>query len=331
MAEQLEFGLAGGRGMRNPGYGGFYAGTGTGVREKVAEVEAGAHRDVAETQAGAHKYAADRGFQAEGVRAEAHKYGSDAPLRGAEYDQSLAKAAGDMMDTAFKLPPGPEREATLAHLTTQYGKHLPEHMVAPLTAASGFRDVPEGAGAGAFRQGQARVLNAQAGILEPGVKEKVAGEHAKNFQNWLHESPYSTFDSKTGKMAFMPKDEGQARDAKAAENMAHTQGFEAAKQHFGDRQLARQWLQTQPLPDGFDSHSYLAAVASDPRAWAELMGKVKTSGVRPGPAAPRPSSFLGPTRLQGEAGAPAPFRAPAPPVAPTQPQGDLRGLVESME
>jgi hypothetical protein len=156
-------------------------------------------------------------------------------------------------------------------------------------------------------------------------------QNVEGFNKWLHESPYSTFDAKTNKLAFVPQDENQARDAKAAENIAHAQGVDAGKQHFEGRQLARKWLTTQPLPPNFDVNAYLAAVSSDPKAWAELMDKTKASAVRPGPAARKPSSWFGPTQLQGEVGAPPTFVAPAAPISPTQPTGNLSGLVESME
>ena len=44
----------------------------------------------------------------------------------------------------------------------------------------------------------------------------------------------------------------QARDAMAAENIARDQGGAAGRKHFDERQDARSYLQTQPLPRGFD-------------------------------------------------------------------------------
>lgn len=122
----------------------------------------------------------------------------------------------------------------------------------------------------------------------PGFKAPealTAEQHGKNFDKWLGGSPYSTYDPNTKKVAFVPHDEGMARDVAAARNLALTHGAEPAQQHFEERQLARKYLQTQPLPPNFDFHAYLSAVSSDPKAWAEFMGKVRAPGALPGPAA----------------------------------------------
>jgi hypothetical protein len=239
------------------------------------------------------------------IGAGAHKYASDSPWRVAQYDQSLAKAAGDMMDTAFKLPPGPEREATLAHLTTQYGKHLPEHMVAPLTAASGFREVPEKPGEGAYQKSLADAVKVRTGQeAERGFKLHRA-DIGKDFDSaWNAQHGTPTGATGFGRATYAPiTDPGILQDRERAREIAIAHDPEAGMKHFQERQEARKWLQTQALPDNFDANAYLSAVSSDPRAWAELMEKA--SGVRPGPAAgTQPAASTDPAynRLSGFVG-----------------------------
>lgn len=50
-----------------------------------------------------------------------------------------------------------------------------------------------------------------------------------------------------------------------------------------ERQLARKYLMTQPLPANFNPHAYLDAVSGNPDAWKQLMTKVSAANLTPGP------------------------------------------------
>jgi hypothetical protein len=170
-----------------------------------------------------------------------------------------------------------------ATLDTQYGGfRAPGQTIAEVAATK------EGPGMTQAREAQAGVFREQEKGLAQTQDLAKAKQNVNEFHGLLHESPYSSFDPAKKQLAFAPKDENQARDARAAENIAQKEGAKAGMEHFEGRQLARKWLLTQPLPDNFDANAYLAEVANDPKAWTELMDKSKTSAVAPGPTQPTP-------------------------------------------
>ena len=182
-----------------------------------------------------------------------------------------AVAAGDKR--GFTTP-----EATL---DTQYGGfRAPGQTTAEIAATK------EGPGKTAEGVGKGQYFTAAADVTKAGLEKGEGKQHVDQFNKWLGESPYSTYDTTKHTVGFVPKDEGMARDKQAGENLALSHGFEVGKQHFVDRQEARKWLTTQPLPANFDANAYLSAVASDPAAWAELMKKANAPGAPPGPVAP---------------------------------------------
>gem|GEM_PF-5232666 len=154
----------------------------------------------------------------------------------------------------------------------RYGDYrAPGQTVAEITASKANQD-PEKIGKGELYGAMAREKDAALTGGEGKTNEK---QGVASFQRLMSESPYSTY--KDGKMTFTPKDENQARDAMAAENIARAQGGEAGFKHFEERQEARNYLQTQPLPRGFDANAFLAKASSDPDIWKALMAKVTTA------------------------------------------------------
>lgn len=172
-------------------------------------------------------------------------------------------------------------------------------------------------------QTQERTMKGQ--LFEQATQEKreaMKKEQSKiaveDFNKLLHESPYSTFDATKGQLAFKPKDENMARDAKAAESIAHqSQDPQAGLQHFNERQMVRQWLLTQPLQPNTNINAMLDAASTNPDHWQGLVSDArKVMGVsRPAtaPAGVPPGSLMAAgeapfTPLAGSA--PAPVRQP---------------------
>jgi len=137
------------------------------------------------------------------------------------------------------------------------------------------------------------------------LPKQQAEEQGKAFDTWLHnESPYTTFDPKSGKLGFMPKDEGMARDQMAARSVAGTQGFEAAKKLFAERQEVCKWLLTQPLRPDADIETWLNTGQANPEHWARLLAQVRSA-----PPPPPKSHWweAAPTEAGPMGGAFAPF------------------------
>ena len=119
-------------------------------------------------------------------------------------------------------------------------------------------------------------LVAAADIARQKQEQQKSEVAVEGFNKLLHESPYSSFDATKGQLAFKPKDENMARDAKAAENIAHqTQDPQAGLQHFNERQMVRQWLLTQPLQPNTNINAMLDAAASNPDHWQGLVQDAK--------------------------------------------------------
>ena len=174
-------------------------------------------------------------------------------------------------------------------------------------------------------------LVAAADIAGQKQKEVVRAKVGTDYDQLMHESPYSTFDTGKGKTEFKAKDEAQYRDYLASKNLALAQGDPAVgRKHFEERQQVRQWLQTQPLAPNTNIDAMLDAAASNPEHWQGLVADAQKV-IKTAQPAPNRSSFFGPTQLQGEAGAPPPVAPVAPSIRPTQPSAGFRGLVESME
>lgn len=194
---------------------------------------------------------------------------------------------------------GERRRFTIPETTLEarHGKFIPTGATLKGVAPG------EEPGAAAYRFGQGALAQAQARITEKALAKTEAGKGGEDFQKWLNESPYSTYDPKTGEMGFVAKDEGMAQDVRVAMNLAQTQGGEVGRKHFEERQSARKWLQTQALPAEFDAHSYLTEVSKNPEAWAELMKKAGTLKVSPGLTRSRSSDWLrGPVEAVGGVG-----------------------------
>ena len=174
-------------------------------------------------------------------------------------------------------------------------------------------------------------LVAAADIAGQKQKEVVRAKVGTDYDTLMHESPYSTFDTKSGKTAFKAKDESQYRDYLASRNLALAQGDPAVgRQHFEERQQVRQWLQTQSLAPNTNIDAMLDAASRSPEHWQGLVADAQKV-IKTTQPTPKVSSWFGPTQLQGEAGAPPPAAPAPPPIRPTQPPAGFRGLVESME
>ena len=212
-----------------------------------------------------------------------------------------------------------------ATLDTQYGGFR-----APGTS---LKETPQGEIPGHVEawKAQAGLAKAQQGVVEAGQAKIDRAKIGTDFEQLMHESPYSTFDSGKGKTEFKAKDEAQYRDYLASKNLALAQGDPAVgRKHFEERQQVRQWLQTQPLAPNTNIDAMLDAAASNPEHWQGLVADAQKV-IKTAQPAPNRSSFFGPTQLQGEAGAPPPVAPVAPSIRPTQPSAGFRGLVESME
>jgi hypothetical protein len=133
----------------------------------------------------------------------------------------------------------------------------------------------EGPGATIERTGRGNYADALADQINKTNAPADGKQHVGDFQRLMAESPYSTY--KDGKMLFVPKDENQARDAMAAENFARDQGGGAGRQHFEERQQAREYFLTQPLSRGFKANDFLDKASSDPATWRAFMTKVNTA------------------------------------------------------
>ena len=150
------------------------------------------------------------------------------------------------------------------------------------------------------REAQAGLYKAQQGVVEAGQAKIDKAKVGTDFDTLMHESPYSTFDTGKGKTEFKAKDEAQYRDYLASKNLALTQGDPAVgRKHYEERQMVRQWLQTQPLflalienmcssSSSTPSSSMLDAATRNPEHWQGLVGDAqKVMGVTQ-PAAPAP-------------------------------------------
>lgn len=137
----------------------------------------------------------------------------------------------------------------------------------------------EGPGMTAFRTAQAGLLKGQ--TEEAARKETATAEKQRVSQfetGFLKKHGVATPKEKGAGMDYaMPKDVNPA-DYESAAEIARTQGHEAGLAHYGERQLARKWLEGQDTR-GVNINAYLGAVASDPRAWAELMGKARAANL----------------------------------------------------
>ena len=213
-----------------------------------------------------------------------------------------------------------------ATLDARYGGFRP-----PGQTLEEIKATKEGPGTTAARSEQAGLFKAQREGVEAGQAKIDKAKVGTDFDQLMHESPYSTFDTGKGKTEFKAKDEAQYRDYLASKNLALAQGDPAVgRKHFEERQQVRQWLQTQPLAPNTNVDAMLDAAASNPEHWQGLVADARKV-IKTAQPAPSRSSFFGPTQLQGEAGA-IPSAAPAaPPIRPTQPPAGFRGLVESME
>ena len=353
MSEQLQYGL-GFRNMRNPNYGGLYAGTGSSSRSA----------DPAPTRSFGFQSGSDAiapGGVAAARSAEAvdagkslgeptsFRAGAGAPnpiqvirrlnqtfvpgaapggFIGGEFaDQTQAKQAWNRGMRNEAVAAGDRRGFTTpeATLDTQYGSFRPPGQT---LAETPQREIP--GHAEAWKE-QAGLYKAQRGVVEAGQEKIDKAKVGTDFDQLMHESPYSTFDTGKGKTEFKAKDEAQYRDYLASKNLALAQGDPAVgRKHFEERQQVRQWLQTQPLAPNTNIDAMLDAAASNPEHWQGLVADARKV-IKTAQPAPSRSSFFGPTQLQGEAGAIPPAAPAAPPIRPTQPPAGFRGLVESME
>lgn len=165
-----------------------------------------------------------------------------------------------------------------ATLDTQFGAWRPAgQTVAEMPAKEAPAQSEE-------RKAQALLRESAAAKMQREEADVATKKIGSEFDTLMHESPYSTFEPSTGLAKFKAKDESQYRDFLAARNYALEQGSaKAGREHFEDRQLARKWLMTQPLPADFNADAYLSAVSRNPEAWSELANKARTAGTKPGP------------------------------------------------
>ena len=164
---------------------------------------------------------------------------------------------------------------------------------------------------------QAKLAKAQTGVVEAGQAKVDKAKVGTDFDTLMHESPYSTFDTGKGKTEFKAKDESQYRDYLASRNLALAQGDPAVgRKHFEDRQMVRQWLNTQENKPDFNADAALDAATQNPEHWQGLVGEAKRAlGVsRP----PVKRSFWDNFR-SGPAPAANPKNAWATPYAPSLP------------
>ena len=173
---------------------------------------------------------------------------------------------GQNMVAADKLPPEAQVGAREA-IDQKFGVPMVPGQTLAETPA---REIP----------GHAEAWKAQAGLYEEqqkGLKATTdkaqSQQHVTDFHGWLTQSPYATF--KDGKLEYKSKDEHMERDRIAAESIAKTQGVDAAKQHFEDRQAIRRWLVTQPLQSGFDANVYINELSANPQLWQQLVTQAR--------------------------------------------------------
>ena len=227
-----------------------------------------------------------------------------------------AVAAGDRR--GFTTP-----ESTL---DTQYGGfRAPGQTVAETT---GQKHVEAMA---AYNRDPAKVAAAE--IAKQKQDQALKTKVGTDYDQAMHEG-HGDFDTGTGQGKFKAKDEGQYKDYLAGKNHSIEVGDpKAGRQLYEDRQMARKWLQTQPLPANMDVNAYLDQAAAHPESWSKLMEHVNAAGLTPG-ASPQKHwyNFGGGTAPATPAApsVPAPaqpgFQAPAPqPFAGAAEQGEAAG------
>ena len=211
----------------------------------------------------------------------------------------------------------PEEQAT-----AKYGKfRAPGQTVAEIQATK------EGPGTTAARSEQAGLFKAQREGIEAGQAKIDRDRVGTDYDKLMHEV-HGDFDTGTGKGVFKAKDEASYKDSLAGRNRAiETGNAKVGQQLYEDRQMARKWLQTQPLPANMDVNAYLDAAASHPESWNKLMEHVNASGLAPG-AVPQKHwyNFGGGAAPATSAPAPSAFQAPTPqPFAGAGEQGEAVG------
>ena len=162
----------------------------------------------------------------------------------------------------------------------------------------------------AFRTAQAGLLAGQTAAEARKETERVAKESSRKFEEgFLLKHGVATPKEKgAGLDRVMPKDVNPI-DYQAALEMAPTHGHEAAIQHYGERQLARRWLETQPIAADSSIDRELETLAAHPQAWADIIREAKALP----PAPPAAQGWWG--RLQRPQQVPFAER-PTPDIVP---------------
>lgn len=146
-------------------------------------------------------------------------------------------------------------------------------------------DPEKAARAGVFKTQAAGAQREEQDVLS----KKVTGE----FDTLMHESPYSSFDTKSNRTVFKAKDEGQYRDYLASKNVALQAGnAKAGREHFEERQLIRQYLQTQPLAPDTNVDAMISAAGQSPQVWQGLVQDANQIIKRNQPAPPATRSQM---------------------------------------
>ena len=179
---------------------------------------------------------------------------------GQAYNRGMAGAATTAAD---------QRGFTDPTIAARYGEARVPGQTLAETAAS--KEPPSH---GEAWRAQAGMFKAQEeGIRQTQEKARIDA-NTKAFDQLMHESSYSTFDTGTGKGVFKAKDEGQYRDYLASKKIGEKDP-QAGRQHFEERQMVRQWLQTQPLAPNTNIDAMLDAGASNPEHWQGLVADAR--------------------------------------------------------
>jgi hypothetical protein len=147
-----------------------------------------------------------------------------------------------------------------------------------------IRATAEPPGMGEQRKAIAGRAEAESAELKRQQELAKSKEAKQTYSSLMQEGPFATFDKSKGTLAFMPKDEDEARDAKAGENWAaKTMDAQAGVQHFNERRMARKYLNTLALPADFDVNAYLNAVSASDEAWDDFKKRMSKTNLTAAP------------------------------------------------
>lgn len=168
-----------------------------------------------------------------------------------------------------------EEYSSLARAAQAYNRGM---SLAGDTKRYGEYEYPDVTGVRALNLAKARVADTVLAQNQQAVqKEKETKATSDFLTTWknLYAKPTYASGSLTPTYT-MPTDAGQLYDLSVSQNLAKTQGPQAAMQHYRERQAARTYLGGINLPSGVDVNAYLDEVAQSPEAWRELMAAAQS-------------------------------------------------------